>query len=141
MLNEDISKKWKEFIEDEKYKIYFLSNEEEWGNKLKEVKLYIDENNKRPSESNKDNKIKQLGQWISDQQKKYAKNKHNMLNEDIRKQWKEFIEDKKYSKYFNTTITNDRSSSESDDSDSEEEIEKPVKKTITKTPTNKVVKK
>jgi superfamily II DNA or RNA helicase len=133
MSNEYIRKKWGEFIEDEKYKKYFLTNEELWENKLKEVKLYINENNKRPSESNKDNKIKQLAKWIGHQQNNYKKNKGIMSNEYIRKKWKNFIEDDKYKIYFNTIITNEQPSPESDDTDSEEEIEpikKPVKKTV-----------
>ena len=140
-FNEYIRKKWKEFVEDDKYKKYFISNQEEWENKLKEVKLYINNNNKRPSNSSKDNKIKHLAIWIRTQIKNYTKNINIIKNEDIRKQWKEFIEDKKYSKYFNTTISNEGSSSEADDSDNEEEIEEQVKKIIPKTPTKKVVKK
>jgi superfamily II DNA or RNA helicase len=144
MLNEDILKKWKQFIEDKKYNKYFLSNEEEWENKLEEFKSYIDMNNKRPSSSDKDIKIKQLGYWIGTQQNNYKKEKEIMKDENIRKQWKEFIEDKKYSKYFNTTKINNESSSESEDSDSEEEIEEPVKKNVKKlvpkAPTKKVKK-
>jgi len=42
-------------------------------NNLELVKKYIDENNKRPSTTDKNNNTKHLGQWISDQQKKYKK--------------------------------------------------------------------
>ena len=36
-----------------------------------DVKQYIDLNKKRPSDSDKDSNIKQLGKWISHQQKNY----------------------------------------------------------------------
>jgi hypothetical protein len=100
MKNENIRNKWKEFIEHDKYKQYFLSNEEEWINKLQEVKLYMDKYNKRPSKRNKNLYIKNLGIWILTQINNYKNNKNNMLYDNIKKQWKEFIEDKNYNMYF-----------------------------------------
>jgi superfamily II DNA/RNA helicase len=93
MKNENIKKLWEEFINDDKYKEYFLSNEEIWKNNLEKVKEYIDKNNKRPSQSNKDNDIKYLGSWLSDQKKK-----NRMKDENIRKLWEEFINDDRYKK-------------------------------------------
>ena len=98
MKDDNIRNKWKQFIEDPKYKKYFLSNEQEWDINLVEVKKYIDDNKKRPSDKNKD--IKNLGQWISNQQRNYAKQQQIMKDDNIRKKWKQFIEDPKYSKYF-----------------------------------------
>ena len=45
------------------------------GEKLEEVKKYIDENGKRPSnyEKNSNIKTKRLGGWIIEQQLKYKK--------------------------------------------------------------------
>ncbi len=34
MKDDNIRNRWKEFIEDNKYKQYFLTNEEEWDNNL-----------------------------------------------------------------------------------------------------------
>jgi len=61
MNNTNIYDKWTEFINTEKYKKYFISNEEGWINKLKDIKNYIDENEKRPSVQSKNKEIKQLG--------------------------------------------------------------------------------
>jgi hypothetical protein len=48
--------------------------------------------------------VKQLGQWISDQVKKYdadiTKSKHGMKTPEIHTLWTEFINDPKYRKYF-----------------------------------------
>jgi superfamily II DNA or RNA helicase len=100
MKNELIRKKWEEFINDDKYKQYFLSNEEFWINTLETLKKYIDDNKKRPSESSKNKKIIQLGQWIQTQRQKYLNKDKIMKNELIRKKWEEFINDDKYKKYF-----------------------------------------
>jgi hypothetical protein len=91
---------WKTFTEDIKYKQYFLSNEDEWHIKLDDVKKYIDDNKKRPSHTDKNNTIKQLGTWLSVQRQNYVKNKEIMKTENIRLIWKGFIEDIKYQQYF-----------------------------------------
>jgi HKD family nuclease len=100
MKDNNIRNKWKQFIDDIKYKQYFLSNEEEWDIKLEEVKKYIDDNKKKPAEKSKDKIIKQLGSWISRQQNIYAKEQYIMKDENIRNRWKQFIEDPKYKQYF-----------------------------------------
>jgi len=51
MKNEEIWNLWTEFINDENYRHYFVSNEERWANNLALVKEYIDENNKLPLRS------------------------------------------------------------------------------------------
>ena len=48
-----------------------MSNNEEWQSNLNLIKKYIDENDKRPSECDKNRDIKTLGIWISNQQKNY----------------------------------------------------------------------
>ena len=64
MINEEIFNKWTEFINDDKYKKYFISNEEKQINILEEIKQYIYTNNKKPSRSDEIIQIKQLGYWI-----------------------------------------------------------------------------
>jgi hypothetical protein len=102
MLSEDIKNKWKEFIEDNKYKKYFITNEEEWKVKLKNVKAYIDKHGKRPKQSDKDVNVNILGNWISEQNTNYNKNKNIMKNVEIKNIWFEFMSDEKYKKYFMT---------------------------------------
>jgi len=107
MKNEEIYNKWIEFINDSKYSIYFLSNEEVWNMKLEEVKKYIDDNNKKPSSGKDSNdKIKQLGNWIGHQLTNYKNKSQIMTNEEIYKKWTEFINDPKYSKHFLTEEDN-----------------------------------
>jgi superfamily II DNA or RNA helicase len=109
MKNKEIYNKWKEFINNEKYKIYFQSNEEIWNDNFIEVKKYIDINNKKPLESDKNLNIKKLGVWISYQQQNYKKKEHIMKNNEIYNKWTEFINDNNYKKYFlsNEEIWND----------------------------------
>jgi hypothetical protein len=99
MKDENIYNKWTEFITDEKYKIYFISDENNWIQNLNELKKYIDEFKKRPSTESKDKHIKHLGSWLSHQNNKHNK-KQNMKDDNIYNKWTEFINDKNYKQYF-----------------------------------------
>jgi superfamily II DNA or RNA helicase len=99
MENKLIYNKWTDFINN-KYKKYFISNEEEWNNNLIKVTKYIDENNKRPSVRSKKSPIKQLGAWINTQQNKYKKKIEIMKNESIYNKWTKFINNQKYEEFF-----------------------------------------
>jgi ribosomal RNA-processing protein 8 len=96
MKDKEIRQKWAEFID--KYKIYFMSNEEQWYEQLDKTKQFIDENYKRPYESSKNNEEKQLAKWIHNQTTKYKKQSNIMKDNTIRQTWAEFID--KYNKYF-----------------------------------------
>ena len=93
MKDENIYSEWTNFIN--KYQEYFLSNEEIWYNNLIKIKEYIDENGKRPSQYDKHKEIKQLGCWLSNQQKKYKKKKQIMKDEDIYCEWTNFMNEYK----------------------------------------------
>jgi len=83
MEDENIYNLWTEFINDNKYKKFFEDNDIIWINKLNEVIKYIDENNKKPSRKDKNNEIKILGSWISNQQTNYKSKKDIMKDENI----------------------------------------------------------
>jgi superfamily II DNA or RNA helicase len=100
MSNQNIFDQWINFINDDKYKIYFMSNDEEWLDNLERVKHYIEENNKRPSKHDKNNEIKILGAWISTQQANYKSKSKIMSNQKVYDQWSEFVNDDKYKKCF-----------------------------------------
>jgi hypothetical protein len=106
MLNEIIYSKWTEFINNPKYKKYFQSAEDDWIESLNQVIQYIDINNKRPSNTDKNMQIKQLARWIGIQQKDYVKKKYNMSNEEIYGKWTEFINNQKYNKYMQSIEDN-----------------------------------
>jgi hypothetical protein len=100
MKDKKIRECWKKFIGDEKYKEYFMSNEEAWYDNLKKVKKFIDAENKRPSSKNKNKDEKFLGSWIVKQSKRYNKKIQIMKDIKIRECWKKFIGDEKYKEYF-----------------------------------------
>ena len=100
MKDENIYNKWTEFINSNKYKIYFQSQYEDFIMNLNNVKTYIDKYNKRPLQKDEDKDIRVLGIWISNQLKKYNKKQENMKNENIYKNFTEFKNDEKYKKYF-----------------------------------------
>ena len=68
--------------------------------RLEELKKYIDENNKKPNQNNKDKFIKSMGIWIGYTKKNYDKKIHIMKDANIRKLWEEFINDIRYKKYM-----------------------------------------
>ncbi len=100
MENEEIYNLWTNFINNPKYKIYFMSNEEVWKCKFNQVIEYININNIKPSRSDNDKNIIQLNAWISTQLNIYKNKKQIMNNEEIYNQWTTFINDPKYKKYF-----------------------------------------
>ena len=100
MKDKNIYNKWTEFINSDKYKIYFQSQYEDFIMNLIKVKIYIDKNNKRPSQTDKDKIIKTLGIWILNQLKNYNKKKENMKDENIYNNFIEFKNDEKYKTYF-----------------------------------------
>jgi len=75
-----------------------LNGEEIWMKKFEELKQYLDENNKRPS--NKKGKNKSLGTWLARQLTNYKKRIDSMSNQKIYNVWTEFVDDPKYEKYF-----------------------------------------
>lgn len=78
-----------------------LSNNQEnrnniWKLNLEWVKKYINENKKRPTRKNKDEK--KYSAWITLQVQNYKNKKHNMLCKNIRHLWEDFISE--YKTYF-----------------------------------------
>ena len=89
-----IKEQWNQFINDEKYKIYFISQEEQWIVKLKNCKDFIKENKRRPNTKSEIKEERTMGYWITNQIKNY-KNKCEILgeSESLQKIWITFISD------------------------------------------------
>ena len=96
MKDKEIQTKWEEFVKE--YAEYFRSNEEEWIQRLESVKKYIDKNKHRPYQKDKDINVKKMGQWLHNQQTKYAKKDMIMKDKEIQTKWEEFV--KEYVEYF-----------------------------------------
>lgn len=102
MKSEEVRDKWKKFINDDKYKKYFLTGEDDWKDNLEKVKNYIESKNKRPSSVDKDKETKRLGVWVCTQIQNYTLKQKNIENKETRDSWKRFIEDEEYADYFKT---------------------------------------
>jgi superfamily II DNA or RNA helicase len=100
MKDEKIRECWEKFIGDEKYKEYFMSNEEVWYKNLENLKKFIDIEHIRPSKNSRNNNEKYLGMWTSHQSKNYTEKNYIMKDTKIRECWKKFIGDEKYKEYF-----------------------------------------
>ena len=96
MSNEKIYDKWTEFINNNKYNKYFISNEDEWYNKLEFLKKYIDDNNKRPLEKSKNEK--ELSKWMSHQITNYKSKTESMKDSEIYNKFSLFLNE--YSDLF-----------------------------------------
>ena len=102
MKNEKIYDLWTEFINDPKYSVYFVNPKDKWKSDLEQVKQYMDKEKKKPSRTDKNEEIKRLGKWVATQQPNYKKKTYIMKNEKIYELWTEFINDPKYSVYFDS---------------------------------------
>jgi hypothetical protein len=100
MKNKEIRNTWELFINDSKYKKYFISNEDKWNKSFEEVKKYIIDNKKRPKQNDQNKKIKSLYIWLVNQKINYTKKQYIMSNNIFRKLWEEFINDDNYNQYF-----------------------------------------
>ena len=96
MQHQNIRKLWEDFINDDNYKTYFISNKKEWKLNLEWVKKYINKNKKKPTRKNNDEK--KYGVWLALQVQNYRKNKYIMLDDTIRHLWEDFISE--YKDYF-----------------------------------------
>jgi len=105
MKKSEIYDKWTEFITSEKYKIYFISNEEAWNNNLEESKLYINQYKNKPSPQSKIKEVKSLSLWIFNQVNNYKLKKDGMKNPYKQHLWYNFITNPKYSRYFDQDIS------------------------------------
>jgi hypothetical protein len=98
MSIESIRQLWENFINDDKYKNYFISNHEKWKLKLEQVKEYINTHQKAPYGKCKDTQEKIYYNWIICQRTSYKGNYNIMSNESIRRLWEDFINE--YKNYF-----------------------------------------
>jgi hypothetical protein len=85
MSNPDIRSEWETTLQ--KYLEYLGDPDERWRSKHARLIAYMDNENKRPSQTDENPEIKKLGQWVSDQKYNYKKNMAIMFNPDIRAEW------------------------------------------------------
>lgn len=83
----EVRNAWEEFLKETDC---FKSSEEIWYNTLNKVKIYINENKKRPSSKSKDPEIKKLGKWIYYQKNNYSNKTSAMYFSKIRNDWEKF---------------------------------------------------
>ena len=101
MKNKKLKDEWENFIQDPKYKQYFLSNEKYWFKTLNQIKRFIDKEGRRPNSMNEENKYERvLGQWMVTQGQSYKKKIYIMKKKNIRKIWKNLTNNSKYALYF-----------------------------------------
>jgi hypothetical protein len=98
MKKDEIYNEWTIFLEE--YKDYFKSDDEIWHETFQSVKIFIDENKKRPTMKSSNNNEKVLGKWLSHQITNYNKKEHGMKDFIKYNLWTEFTNDTKYKKYF-----------------------------------------
>jgi hypothetical protein len=71
MKNDTLKKMYIDFLNDDKYKEYFMSNEECWIYKLELVKKFIDTHNRKPQSRSKDKNERTIGRWLITQSTNY----------------------------------------------------------------------
>lgn len=96
MKNEKIQKTWNEFKQEFSYA--FEHNNFYWNEQLDLVIKYIKEENKRPSETSKDEEVKRIAIWLTCQRTTYKKQEKIMADSEVRKIFEQFLEE--YKEYF-----------------------------------------
>lgn len=97
MENEEYYQMWNNFITDNKYYKYFISDNTKFIQHIIDVKKYIELNKKKPTDC-KVNKVQNhLSHWLGNQNQKY---KNNKMKKEEKELWHEFIND--YNTYFLT---------------------------------------
>lgn len=97
LINDKIkSEHWLAFIND--YKDYIKDWENTWYENFKQLKQFINENNKRPSKKSENLSEKMLGSWSTTQCKNYKQKKEGMNDETRYNIWTKFLEE--YKEYF-----------------------------------------
>ncbi len=92
---------WLNFINDEAYSKYFVTDKERWLVKFQQMKIYINTHKEVPSKHNIDEDIGKLGAWIIVQKRNYRLNKKILKNEpDIYNLWHNYINDDRYNHLF-----------------------------------------
>jgi hypothetical protein len=97
MKYEDIQKYWLDFVKDPDYRKYFSSNKDLWLINLNDTITYIKKYKKRPPYYDKDKTIAKLGRWLASQIMNYRDKKYIMSDNNMRKKFKEFLDNDKYS--------------------------------------------
>jgi superfamily II DNA or RNA helicase len=102
MENSRIRKMWEDFINDEKYNKYFMSNETTWKENRTKLITYMEREKDIPHQRSKknDDDTEQLANWVCTQKSNYEKKAYIMADDEIRKMWEDLIKDKKYFEYF-----------------------------------------
>ena len=96
MKNKERYQQWTNFLEE--YKAYFKDFDDIWNKQFIQLKAFMDENKRRPTDNSKDEIEKKIGKWLSTQKQNYKKKTQCMKDEEIYKEWTEFLEE--YKEYF-----------------------------------------
>jgi superfamily II DNA or RNA helicase/ubiquinone/menaquinone biosynthesis C-methylase UbiE len=90
MGDNDIYKSWNDFIKNDKYVLFYGTDDDKWNFKLKQISNFIDTNQRMPSRINNE-----MGHysWIANNKNYYKNNKCGMELDNIirRQKWENFI--------------------------------------------------
>lgn len=103
LKNQSRRARWKKFINDNKKII--TNDNDKWNAKMKQLEIWVIENNRRPTRNSINIVEKQLAIWVDTQQTKYNM---NIMEGDRCKKWEKFINNNKHimktidEKWYNT---------------------------------------
>ena len=100
MKNHAIRSEWEATLNDPRYAPYLASRDEAWWQTLVEMKAYIDEHRKAPSQHDNDIAIKRLGSWLSTQKTTHEKASGIMQNVAVRIEWEATLADPRYAPHL-----------------------------------------
>ncbi len=86
----------KQFFDD--YSEYVANSNEKWMRNFNNLKKYMDEFDKMPTGSDKNDDIRYLGKWLGTQKRTFEKKQQIMKDPTIYNIWKKFVE--QHGKFF-----------------------------------------
>jgi hypothetical protein len=96
MKSEERYDKYTEFLKT--YEEYMMDYDVRWEKTFNETIQFINENQKRPSKSSKNQEEKKLGRWLCTQNKNYKNKTDGMKSEERYDKYTDFL--KTYEEYF-----------------------------------------
>lgn len=100
MQDDKVYNIFSKFINDNKYKIHFMSNKEKWSADFNKLILYINKYKIKPSRTSKDIEIKYIAGWLHNQLEAYKQKSGIMLDIEIYNKFNDFLKNDEYKGYF-----------------------------------------
>lgn len=100
MSNNELSKLWEHFINDNNSNCYYKNTKTIWCDNLAKFKCFLTEQQRLPKRKDDGSYENTMANWFLEQRKCYKNNFRLMKQQEIKTAWECLINDQQYSQYF-----------------------------------------